>query len=374
MGGNIKIKLIILLLLTIFTFLIFSCKLFRDEEDFQNYDNLREITHWTVDTLELPGVEDMYLRTFWGSSADDLYVVGHSSEGLIGAVWHYDGNEWTPIPLHYIQGGEIDGWIRVEDIWGFGEDDVYIVGVDWTQDDDFGVVDSSFVVHYDGTNWKEIKVDNYGMTSIGGTGPNDIWLGGWTRGNLSHWNGEKWKNYNDVFPEELYYGIPSFEDITQGMYNKTYAIVNNYNVFPYLVSTKGTEWKIEHTFDEFKRYRIHLSEDGTLYSFGLAEIPLKIWNNGQWQPLLEEENMLPGSIFGLDNDNLLIAGWEHVNDARKTKVIHYNGTDTYIFDYPEIAKFPYAVWSDGNEIFIASYVAFPFEENKPHKTTIIHGR
>ena len=378
-------KSITFLLIVLFSFFIVnSCKLFRDEESFQNYDNLREITEWTVDTLDYPGVEDIVLRTFWGSSADDLYIVGYSSENLMGSIWHYDGNEWSPVLLHTYQGGEIDGLVWVEDIWGFGKDDVYIVGVKWTQADDYSITDSSFVVHYNGSEWKEIKVDNFGWKSIGGTSPNDIWLGGWTRGNLSHWNGEKWKNYNDVFPDELYYGSPSFEDITRSEYGKTYAIINNYNDFPYLASTTGSEWKIEYTFDEVNYYKLNLSEDGTLYSYGFFDIPLSIWNNGDWQLLFIEDNFYPGSVFNLDNDNLLIAGdvvlpWQDEQNITHFKferrIFHYNGTDFFALKGHGLSSnSPYAVWSDGTEIFIASQVVFPFEENKPHKTTIIHGR
>lgn len=92
-------KIFPLLILSILLLYNFSCSLFCDEESFQNYDNLREITHWTIDTLDYPGTEDMYLRTFWGSSADDLYIVGYSSENLLGSIWHYDGNEWSPVLL-----------------------------------------------------------------------------------------------------------------------------------------------------------------------------------------------------------------------------------------------------------------------------------
>ncbi len=378
-----KQSITFLLIVLVSFFVVNSCSLFSDEDNFQDYDNLREITHWTVDTLDYSSAEDMYLRTFWGSSADNLYIVGYSSEGLIGAVWHYDGNEWSPVPLHTYQGGEIDGLVWVEDIWGFGKNDVYIVGVKWTHDDDLGTIDSSFVVHYNGSEWKEIKVDNFGMNSIGGTGPDDIWLGGWTRGNLSHWNGNNWKNYNDVFPEGLYYGIPSFEDITQSKYNTIYAIFNNYNDFPYLVSTKGTEWKIEHLFDEVHYYKLDLSENGTLYTYGLGEIPISIWNNGDWQPFFIEENFLVTSIYNLDDDNLLITGsveneWKddqnitHYNYDRK--IFHYNGTDFFSLKEHDLSDTPYGIWSDGKEIFVASS-AFIYPDGIPqHKTTIIHGR
>ena len=384
MNNIIRYNLIILpILITLLTILPLSCSLFCDEDIYQNYDHLRDITEWTIDTLELTGVEDMYLRTFWGSSADDLYIVGSSSENLMGSIWHYDGNEWSPVLLHTYQGGEIDGLVWVEDIWGFGKNDVYIVGLRWTQADDYSVTDSSFVVHYNGSEWKEIKVNNFGIGSIGGTGPNDIWLGGILKGNLSHYDGKTWKNYNDVFPEELYYGIPNFEDITRSEYNKIYAIINNYTVFPYLVSTDGTEWKIEYTFDEFKYYKLNLTDDGTLYSYGFFDIPLSIWNNGSWQPIFIEENFYPGASVSLDNDNQLIAGikeipWidaqNHTHINYESRVFHYNTTDFIPLEVHGLTDTPYGIWSDGNEIFIASQVVIIQNGVPLNKTTIIHGR
>lgn len=370
--------------LLLFTFLIFSCSLFCDEDSFQNYDNLREITHWTVDTLELPGVEDMYLRTFWGSSADDLYVVGSSSEGLIGGVWHYDGNEWTPVLLHTMQGGNIDGWLWVKDIWGFGEDDVYIVGVDWTYDENSENVDSSFVVHYNGLEWIEIKVDNYGISSIGGTGPDNIWLGGILKGNISHWNGSKWINYNNEFPENVYRGIPSIEDITTSNYYKTFGILNNYKDYPYLISTEGTDWTIEHTFAEVNYYKLHLTNDGILYLHGFFDIPLKIWRDGGWDEVTIEEYFYPGAIFGLDNNDLLISGiqrneWKDDQNITRydseRKVFHFNGINYYQLKGLDMSGgSAYGIWSDGKEIFIASQVVIHQEGVSQHKTTIIHGR
>ncbi len=361
-----------------------SCSLFCDKDSFQNFDNLREITHWTVDTLDYPGVENTALRTFWGSSADDLYVVGSSSEGLIGGVWHYDGNEWTPVLLHTMQGGNIDGWLWVKDIWGFGEDDVYIVGVDWRQTGDYTSTDRSLVVHYNGIDWEEINVDNFGLNAIGGTGPDNIWLGGIFKGNLSHWNGKDWKNYNDEFPENIYNGSPNFEDITTSEYPKTFAIVNNYTDFPYLVSTEGTHWAIEHTFTEFNYYKLHLTDGGTLYLLGFFDIPLQIWNEGQWEVVNIDDNFFPGAIFELDNNDLLISGvttteWKddqnitHYDSDRR--VYHFNGTNSYQLEGLDLSNgAAYDIWSDGEEIFLASHVVIHQDGIPQHKTTIIHGR
>lgn len=376
---------IIFLLIIIFSFFIVnSCRLFSDENNFQNYDNLREITHWTIDTLDYPGVESTALRTFWGSSSDDLYVVGNSSEGLIGAVWHYDGKEWTTVPLHTMQGGEIDGFLWVEDIWGFGEDDVYIVGVDWRQTGDYSSTDRSLVVHYNGTDWKEINVDNFGLNAIGGTGPDDIWLGGIFKGNLSHWNGKNWKNYNDEFPENIYNGNPNFEDITTSEYPKTFAILNNYKDFPFLVSTEGTQWTIEYSFTGINYDKLHLTDDGTLYLLGFFDIPLQIWNEGQWGVVNIDDNFFPGAIFGLDNNGLLISGvtrteWKDdrniTNYDSDRRVYHFNGTNSYQLEGLDLSNgAAYDIWSDGEEIFLASSVVIHQDGIPQHQTTIIHGK
>lgn len=83
MGGNIKIKLIISLLLTIFTFLILSCKLFSDEDetikDPRTYD-------LTIDTIRYEG-EWGYFYNLWGSSDNDVYLVGHFQKLLSDCVW-----------------------------------------------------------------------------------------------------------------------------------------------------------------------------------------------------------------------------------------------------------------------------------------------
>jgi len=238
------------------------------------------------------------------------------------------------------------------------------------------------LIHFDGSEWTEIEVDNSGCVSIGGTGPHDIWLGGFQVGNLSHWNGDKWKSYNDIFPEEVYYGMPSFEYITKSSYEKTYAILNNYSTFPFLVSTTGEEWEIEGTFSAFNYYKLNLTDDGTLYACGSFNIPLLMWNNGVWENIIIEDNFSPGAMVNLDNDNQLIAGsvqtpWQDdqgIHFNFEFKVYHYNGSEFIPLEIQGLTDTPYGIWSDGNEIFIASFTVFSNEENKPHKTTIIHGR
>lgn len=380
--ATIRIKNIFpILIVTILLLYNFSCSLFSDEDEhFQNYDNLRDITHWTVDTLDYPGVGNLILKKFWGSSPDDLYLVGSSSEGLIGAVWHYDGNEWTPVPLHSQQGGFIPGFIWVKDIWGFSKDNIYIVGVDWTQDENYNPIDSSFVVHYNGDEWSKIDVRSTGLVSIGGTGPNDIWLGGFQRGNLVHYNGKNWTHHKPPLTQEFYtHGIPGFPIITKSNSNITYAIAENYfDQDAYLISTSDTNWNIDESYPLQDYHDLFLLDNGSLFTWGFSDPFLSKWNNGQWQVL--EEELYYFDVFLLNEDNLLIVGSELDDSEYKRKFYHYNSIDKFHFnelDQILYKTFSVYIWSKDEEIFIASIKAIVDPnhiEPTVHKTVIIHGR
>lgn len=69
-----------------------------------------------------------YLRAVWGSSENDIYVVGEN-------VLHYDGTDWS----------EIDTGIPSvnESIYGASATDIFLAG--------------GTTIHYDGTMWKELE-------------------------------------------------------------------------------------------------------------------------------------------------------------------------------------------------------------------------
>ncbi len=358
-------------LIMLFALLTLSCSLFCDEDNLQDYDQLRDITHWTVDTLDYPGVEDLYIRKLWGSSADDVYAVGRTSEGFIGAVWHYDGNDWTPVPLHIQQGGFIDGWLWGMDIWGFSKDNVYIVGVDFVD------TDSSLVIHYNGTEWKELKVGGNGLLSIGGTGPNDIWVGGWHNSDLIHYDGNSWKNLSDKLPIEH---PVSISDITKSNIGITYTIADSYPSL-YLISTTGTEWKIEDTHTSQDYEFIELSANGTLYSSSFARGPFRKWNNGHWEEFIGDYNITRSlSLYPIGENDLLLSGRYPIGEGSfKLGLFHYNSTNTFEFENLESVlshEGIYGIWSNGEEIFLTSGVAIKTNpaETSVHKTIIIHGR
>jgi len=99
----------------------------------------------------------------WGSSANDVYVVGGG-----GKIAHFDGTSWLPVTSNTT--GDLAA------VWGSGPNDVWAAG--------------TAVVHYDGTGWSE-KLNAVSVNDISGTGPNDVTIVG-NNGLAAHWNGSTW--------------------------------------------------------------------------------------------------------------------------------------------------------------------------------------
>jgi hypothetical protein len=84
------------------------------------------------------GVERELLFKVWGTSEENIYVVGTTD------ILHYDGTDWTRTASPTTD--------RLLTVRGRGPDDIYAVGG----------VSAAVVVHYDGTEWTEIEVDPVG--------------------------------------------------------------------------------------------------------------------------------------------------------------------------------------------------------------------
>jgi len=151
---------------------------------------------WTVDTLSpstMFGLTGYGLEGISGSSPTDVWTGGSHITPQYN-LFHYDGTKWTgwsvPIDIWTIfsfapnevwTGGSdgriwhFDGkdWsqnfaykppnayaIDVQDIYGINPDNVYAVGSMVNNPGNLNI-QRGFVLHYDGTNWKEIYVANY---------------------------------------------------------------------------------------------------------------------------------------------------------------------------------------------------------------------
>lgn len=141
---------------------------------------------WTKDTLRADPDGFQFLTSIWGSSPNDVWVVGDAATYL-NKVWHYDGVKWKnylldqyaePIRIYGISSNEIwmvtaqsDIWkydgtkwykhttivpagykrILFEDIYGYANN-IYAVGIAEKADGDY----TGIIVHYDGYKWQVI--------------------------------------------------------------------------------------------------------------------------------------------------------------------------------------------------------------------------
>jgi photosystem II stability/assembly factor-like uncharacterized protein len=88
-------------------------------------------------------------------------------------MMHYDGDGWRevawskPLPL-------------LNDVWGSSADDVFVVGYGGT------------ILHYDGADWESmVSGTSAALLSLWGTGPNDVYAVG-ENGTLLHYDGLRW--------------------------------------------------------------------------------------------------------------------------------------------------------------------------------------
>jgi hypothetical protein len=139
---------------------------------------------WTV-----PGPSASSLLAIWGSSDDDVWVVGESEQAL-----HWNGTAWSAFDLPPSPTGSAVG---LDAIWGSGPADVWATG--------YGMV------HWDGAVWSLVSTpDGRGYGSLSGTGPADVWaLGsGAPPDNSAHWDGHSWTPITIPYATSIWAAAP----------------------------------------------------------------------------------------------------------------------------------------------------------------------
>ncbi len=124
-------------------------------------------TAWTDVDGERHGNSGMFAL-----SATDAWI--SSYKGLL----HWNGSAWTSV-------SGVTGFFN--GVWASSASDVWAVGLN--------------VQHYDGHAWSTVTLPQAsgffdgGWYTVGGSGPNDVWIGGSNSnytGKLAHWNGTVW--------------------------------------------------------------------------------------------------------------------------------------------------------------------------------------
>lgn len=159
---------------------------------------------WTIDTLAYPGSYQTMMQSIWGSSASDVYAVGHNDRGF-GKMYHFDGKTWADVKLNPTQGGTVPGPIDLHCVYGFSSKDIWSVGerIYDNPNPPPNFLETQLIIHYDGVNWSEVHVDSGAiLTRVWGAIPSDVWAGG-MNGALYHFDGVSFKKV--YFDPEMYF-------------------------------------------------------------------------------------------------------------------------------------------------------------------------
>ena len=277
-------------------------------------------------------------------------------------MYHYNGNEWTEVKLSTDLRGNIKPVIGLYDIHGFSASDIWAVGVDYPSN---SRDNSRLVIHFDGTEWRQVDMPPGGwLFAVGGSGPNDIWVGG-AYATLLHYDGSSWESYSVPLPASYTSGLfANFSSFAGNSPDDIHAIILNSTEWSYLVGYDGTEWAVEDSFNVTEGNRLWMSPSGTLYSIG--SLILSRWDGKNWETLLEDEFLFAG-ISGTGDDNIFVVGQGF---GYIPKIFHYDGIDWYEFpDFDNHEGSLVDVWTDGREVFITGITGFDTT-----RTIILHGR
>jgi len=137
------------------------------------------IYHWngTGDATAMASPVTEVLYGVWGAAPDDVWAVGGNPFGTgdVDIILHYDGSDWTRMPLTAGPG------VSLFKVWGSGSDDVFVVG------------QSGTILHWDGSSWSpQTSGARPTLFTTSGTGPNDVFAVGGPPTTLLHYDGSTW--------------------------------------------------------------------------------------------------------------------------------------------------------------------------------------
>ena len=317
---------------------------------------------WTIDTIANPTPQTS-LDYIWGSSPDNIYVVG-SSSNWTGEMYRYNGKVWKVVPLSHLEGGPIAGNFWLNGILGFGANDIWVIGsqVDSINQVTDRFVNSSLIIHWNGSNWQEYPVSGGTLIWIAGLSPDDIWAAG--NDVIFHYNGSSWQKSPVPMPPE---GM-RFASVAEVAQNDVYAVgwINSVTADTgsyYLYHYDGTSWTITDSVIITPGYVSPVSFGEKLFAIGghlyssFSIGGVDELEDGKWVNVFQNANGLwlagnsPDNIFGLGSFGYLYwyngASWTSLNVGANSSIAFFDA------------------WSDGSQTFITG--------DDDRKTYVFHG-
>ena len=153
------------------------------EDDITIVGNEGTALHYDGDEWTLqPTPTEQNLWGVWGEVPDDLWAVGgRGNEEEDRTLLHFDGDTWEAVEVPELERAGVSAFFKV---WGTSSDNVYVVGR------------NGAVLHFDGDEWSELLVGaSDDLISLWGTGPDNIVaVGGRNSGVVSVFDGDEWRS------------------------------------------------------------------------------------------------------------------------------------------------------------------------------------
>jgi len=321
---------------------------------------------WTADTLAYPGSPQTIMRDIWASSASDVYVVGENeSPPGPGEIYHFDGQKWTSSKFHVLDGGRISGPTYLNGVYGFSQNDVWVVG---ERDSEYppnsgNYVDSSLILHNNGKGWHEHHLTGgRALYGLWGRDSNDVWVGG-RDGSL----------YRLTVAEPSKITFPSGFTIANicgfgidSIYLRSYLQAQPTNVYTVLDILNGvTLTRIDTTqsypaMPRFGDAFMSVMAPNIILTSGRGGVFQR--TAGGWKNLLDIGNGSIAGIFASEANDIFAVG--------QGIIYQFNGNDWSRYTQFSDQNISWLrIWADGNEVFIVGFTL-----SGPNKTIILHGK
>jgi hypothetical protein len=301
------------------------------------------------------------MTDMWGSSPTNIYVVGHNDQPGAGTMFRYDGTRWSTAGFHVSEGGPIRGSVSLTGIVGSGPNDLYVCGESVYQNPSPPpeLLDSSLLIHFNGTTWSEevLSPRQTGLNSIGAPSSQSFFAGG-VDGIFYKRTSSAWAGYRTSSP----YYFSDFVVFGGTTYALAYYPIPGVDVKYYFLGWEGNDWIVldsmseVHTIPPRFGYHRFLIIDGKLYSAGGG---VYRWDGAGWSRELFTGYTILG-LFGTRRDHLFAVGYPKV-------LYHFNGNDWYTYSLPGPESMLLTdVWCNEEEVFLLG--------TSGSKTYVYHGK
>jgi len=235
-------------------------------------------------------------------AGSELWVAGQQGWGYVerSTILRQDANgSWTDL----IRGPEL--WLS--SVWGSGANDV------WAGGDGPG---GHSLLHFDGTAWTAACAACVGrVMAIGGSGQRDVWveLATWTAGiELQHWDGTSWETSLTLPPTSL--GLSA---IWASGPSDAWGVGENTTIH-----RNGTSWISVETGAPFGLFAVWGTAAADVWAGGRGA--LAHWNGTQWSVLRLDggEAWSITSIWGSGPNDVWAAGY----DGSHSLMLHFDGS------------------------------------------------